>query len=172
MRVAINLYVPAEKALKVYEMGTVVFKDLLKVRGKYGLEKWAFEIERHGAKNSNKTTYTILPEHKLDDAMQEEIAQLELHDLEKVTRRGESDSEQAEFDSYEQKPDALVEPAVVEQMLPRLKLLPRESLDRFLTKFSVQRVKELKAGDQGTALEFLAELEAEQQSAQEVDPFA
>src|SRR5688572_10443666 len=38
VRVAMNLYVLAEKAVKVYEMGAVVFKDVYKLRDKYGLD--------------------------------------------------------------------------------------------------------------------------------------
>ncbi|WP_428262470.1 hypothetical protein, partial [Haliangium sp.] len=175
LRVAINLYVPAEKAMKVYEMGTTVFKDLLKVRGKYGLDKWAFEIERHGAKNYSKTTYTLLPEHKLDDATQQAIAQLELHDLDKVTRRSDDegdDGDQSTGDASEPASNECIAPVVLDRMMPRLKLLPREAVDRFLAALKVQRVKEIRAADQAAALELLAELEAEQSPAQEIDPFA
>ena len=73
-----NFYVLAEQVVKVYEMGAVVFKDVFKLRDKYGLDTWAFEIERHGGKGDNKTSYSILPEQRLDDTMRREIAQLEL----------------------------------------------------------------------------------------------
>jgi len=81
LRVMINFYVPAEQDMKVIEGGTVWFKDVLKVRDKYGLDKWLFEVERHGEAGDPKTTYTILPEEKLDDAHKAEIAGAGLHDL-------------------------------------------------------------------------------------------
>ncbi|MFB3852576.1 MAG: hypothetical protein ACE148_01995 [Vicinamibacterales bacterium] len=55
----LNFYVPAENAMKVIEGGTVWFKDVLKIRDKYGLDKWLFEIERHGEAGSPKTTYSL-----------------------------------------------------------------------------------------------------------------
>jgi hypothetical protein len=197
LRVATNLYIPAENVVKVYEMGAVVFKDVFKLRDKYGLDKWAFEIERHGGKGDNKTSYTTLPELRLDDAMRREIAQLELHDLEQVlsnTDNGDDgDGDERGFDSYEDKRDAPkdkrdtpagkqdaskdkqdvpIDSAVLEQVMPRLKVLPRETLEDFLKKFKVQRVKDLRAGDQTAVLEFLSRIEAAMQPPREIDPFA
>jgi hypothetical protein len=182
LRVAMNIYVLAENVVKVYEMGATVFKDVFKLRDKYGLDTWAFEIERHGGKGDNKTSYTILPEQRLDDAMRRKIAQLELHDLEKVlsnTDDGDDGDEERGFDSYEDKQDAPkdkrdipIDSAVLEQVMPRLKVLPRERLDEFLKQFKVQRVKDLRAGDQTAVLEFLSRIEAAVQPPREIDPFA
>jgi hypothetical protein len=61
LRVATNLYIPAEKAVKVYEMGAVVFKDVFKLRDKYGLDTWAFEIERHGARVTTRRPIPSCP---------------------------------------------------------------------------------------------------------------
>lgn len=171
LRVALNLYVPADDAVKIYEMGTVVFKDVLKLREKYGLDKWAFEIERHGSKGDNKTSYTILPEHKLDDATLKKIAGLELHDLAKVTAGSDDDDDgDTDFESY----GSVIPSDVVDKIVPRLKALPRVCLEQFLENFGVTRVKEIKASDQAAALELLAALEANQQQppSAEVDPFA
>jgi hypothetical protein len=182
LRVAMNIYVLAENVVKVYEMGATVFKDVFKLRDKYGLDTWAFEIERHGGKGDNKTSYTILPEQRLDDAMRRKIAQLELHDLEKVlsnTDDGDDGDEERGFDSYEDKQDATkdkrdrpIDNAILEQVMPRLKVLPRERLDEFLKQFKVQRVKDLRAGDQTAVLEFLSRIEAAMQPPREIDPFA
>jgi hypothetical protein len=81
LRVMLNFFVPDEGDMKVIEGGTNWFKDVLKVRDKYGLDKWLFEIERHGDAGDPKTTYSILPEEKLDDAMRSRIAAAEAHDL-------------------------------------------------------------------------------------------
>lgn len=81
LRVMLNFFVPAESDMKVIEGSTVWFKDVLKVRGKYGLDKWLFEIERHGDAGDPKTTYSIMPEEKIDDAMRARIRDAEAHDL-------------------------------------------------------------------------------------------
>ena len=96
LRVSMNFFVPSEGDLKIIEGGVTWFKDLLKVRDKYGLGKWLFEIERHGEAGDPKTTYTILPEERLTDAQLKEIDGLRLHDLPKVVSGG-GDS----FDSYD-----------------------------------------------------------------------
>ena len=84
LRVMLNFFVPAENAMKVIEGGPVWFKDVLKVRDKYGLDKWIFEIERHGEAGNPKTTYSILPEEKLTDELRARIAAVEVHDLERL----------------------------------------------------------------------------------------
>jgi hypothetical protein len=112
--------------------------------------------------------------------MRREIAQLELHDLEKVLNNTDAgDDEEQSFDSYASKQDAPepkqappIDSAVMAKMLPRLQSLPREALDQFLQKFRIQRVKELKASDQAAAFELLSKFEAELHPAQEIDPFA
>jgi hypothetical protein len=173
LRIAINLYVPADKAVKVYEMGAATFKTLLKLREKYGLDQWAFEIERHGAKGDSKTNYSILPEKQLTDAERKALAGLTLHDLAEVVHgASEGDGDDSDFASYERTQDGPIDPEVVAKMMPRLKALPRELLDRFLAKLKVERVKDLKASDQAAALELLHELEAAAKPSQEIDPFA
>ena len=64
LRVALNVALYDSKEVKVPEQGVMFFKDPVRVREKYGLEKWAFEIQRHGAAKDPKTTYSILPEHQ------------------------------------------------------------------------------------------------------------
>jgi hypothetical protein len=65
LRVSLNVALFDSKEVKVLEQGVVFFKDLVRVRDKSGLEKWAFELQRHGAAKDPKTTYSILPKHKL-----------------------------------------------------------------------------------------------------------
>jgi hypothetical protein len=84
LRVAINVAVVQTREVKVLEVGTVFFKDLVRVREKYGLENWAFEVCRHGAAKDPKTTYSILPEQQLTPEMKKVFGALPLHDLTKV----------------------------------------------------------------------------------------
>ena len=49
-RASVNVCVLPERTIKVFEMSANTFKDLFKVREKYGLDAWAYEVERQ-AKN-------------------------------------------------------------------------------------------------------------------------
>ena len=177
LRVSMNFYVPAERDLKIIEGGVTWFKDLLKARDKYGLDKWLFEIERHGAAGDPKTSYTILPEEKLTSEQIKEIDTLRLHDLPKVVSGG-SDN----FDSYDKGGNSsggaeTIDARSASQLVGRLKALPREAVDTFLEKFGVQRVRDLKGSDEKAAAAFIASLEAKYVEPRgggggEVDPFA
>jgi len=172
LRVALNFFVPAEGAMKVIEGGTVWFKDVLKVRDKYGLDKWCFEIERHGAAGDPKTTYSILPEEKLTDALRGAIASAQLHDLEQLANGVAPDANTSR--STRSAPVGPIDPRAAGELVARLKALPRSDVDAFLTKFGVQRVRDLRATDLDAAGAFIDELEAQQAvaSSTEIDPFA
>jgi len=176
LRVSMNFYLPGERALKIIEGGVTWFKDLLKVRDKYGLDKWAFEVERHGDAGDPKTTYTILPDEKLTAEQREEIAALQLHDLAKSTS-GDSSSG-GSFDSYDKKASSssLIDARIASQLVSRLKALPRDAVDTFLEKFGVKRIRDLKASQKEAAETFVESLEAKhgrgKDESAEVDPFA
>lgn len=80
LRIAMNFYVP-DDGMKVWEMGVTLFRDVKRVREKYGLDKWLFEVERHGVKGDPKTTYSVLPDRQIDEAMAKEIGGAKLIDL-------------------------------------------------------------------------------------------
>lgn len=174
LRVALNVALYDSHEVKVLEQGVMFFKDLVRVREKYGLTKWAFEIQRHGAAKDPKTTYSILPEHQLSAEQQKGFQALALHDLEKLYA-GESD-EGAKLGSYDQKANAAIDPRVAQSIATELKALPREAVDRFLQKFGVQRIKDLQASQLEKARAFVEQLQTEfaapQASDTEVDPFA
>lgn len=176
LRVSMNFFVPAERDLKIIEGGVTWFKDLLKARDKYGLDKWLFEIERHGAAGDPKTSYTILPEEKLTPEQLAEIDGLRLHDLPKVVSGGGTDK----FDSYDggsSSGGGAIDGRTASQIVGRLKGLPRDAVDAFLAKFGVKRVRDLKTSDKGAAAAFIETLEAKYAEPAdgtdtEVDPFA
>jgi len=166
LRVMLNFYVPGEGDMKVIEGGTVWFKDVLKVRDKYGLDKWLFEIERHGEAGDPKTTYSILPEEKLTDAHRDAIANAGLHDLGALVS-GDGDGDD----------DPAVDAETATVLVTRLKALPRSDVNTFLEQFKVQRVRDLRRSDVEAARELVGGLEARvhKQAAPpqtEVDPFA
>ena len=90
LRVAINVYDLKEKSMRIFEMGAMLFKDVLKVREKYGLDTQAYEVERHGT--GTNTSYSILPERKLTAQEQEAIAAAQLHNLPAMVSGGGSGS--------------------------------------------------------------------------------
>jgi len=179
LRVMLNFFVPAEGAMKVIEGSTTWFKDVLKVRDKYGLEKWLFEIERHGESGNPKTQYSILPDEKITDEVRAKIAAAQVHDLEKLAS-GDAGAAAASAAGEKAAPapaaggNGPIDPRVAGDLVARLKALPRVDLDAFLKKFSVERVRDLRAGQEAQARSFLEQLEAKQKGggSGEVDPFA
>lgn len=173
LRVMLNFYVPAEGAMKVIEGGTVWFKDVLKVRDKYGLDKWLFEIERHGDAGDPKTTYSILPEEKLDDEMRARIAAADAHDLKSIgTGNDEGDGTSSTTTKKPSNAAGPIDPRVAGDLVAKLKALPRSDVDAFLAEFGVQRVRDLEAKNETAARAFIDQLLAKQSQPEEVDPFA
>ena len=180
LRVMLNFFVPDEDAMKVIEGGTVWFKDVLKVRDKYGLDKWLFEIERHGESGDPKTTYSILPEEKIDDGMRARIAAAEPHDLAAIGN-GESDAGDAkakapggnQVNTARRTPNGPIDPRAAGELVALLKALPRSDVDAFLAEFGIQRVRDLPASQEAAARAYIAKRTADQApAATEIDPFA
>ena len=84
LRVALNVALYDSKEVRVLEQGVMFFKDLVRVRNKYGLDKWAFEVQRHGAATDPKTTYSIMREHQLTPEQQRAYKALAQHDLRRL----------------------------------------------------------------------------------------
>jgi hypothetical protein len=161
--------------MKVIEGGTQWFKDVLKVRDKYGLDKWSFEIERHGEAGDPKTKYTILPEEKIDAALRQQIAGAQTHDLEAVVGgAGEGDDEPGKPAAPAPSPvsERPIDAAVATELVARMKALPRADVDAILAELGVQRVRDLKGAQIARAKALLAKYEGEACSQVEVDPFA
>lgn len=163
--------------MKVLEQGVMFFKDLVRVREKYGLEKWAFEIQRHGAAKDPKTTYSILPEHQLSGEQQKAFHALPQHDLSKLyAGEIEGGGGGSSLGSYDQKSDGSIDPKIAQAIATQLKALPREAVDRFLQKLGVQRIKDLPAAQVEKARAFVEQLQTESAAPTgdppEIDPFA
>lgn len=179
LRVSINFY--TGKEVKVFEMGTVAFQSLLTVRDKFGLDKWSFEVQRHGAAGDPKTTYTLLPEERLSDKQLADLKKLELQDLQKLYESSEAASAGSggeDLKSFDKArggaKGGTVDAKTASSMVVILKSLPKESTERFLKTFAVQRVRDLPAARVEEAVALLDRLEAEAKgkpSSGEVDPF-
>jgi hypothetical protein len=174
LRVAINFFVLADGAMKVIEGGTQWFKDVLKVRDKYGLDKWSFEIERHGEAGDPKTKYTILPEEKIDAALRQQIAGAQAHDLEAAVGGAGDGDDAAKSATGGASPasERPIDAAVATELVARMKALPRADVDAILAELGVQRVRDLKGAQVARAKAVLAKFEGEASSQAEVDPFA
>ena len=176
LRVALTVAVFDTQEVKVLQPGVVFFKDLVRVREKYGLEKWAFEIQRHGAAKDPKTSYSILPEHQLTAEQQKAFQALPLHDLARLYTEEADGAGAPPLGSYDQKADAAVDPKVAQAIATQLKALPREAVERFLQKFGVQRIKDLPAALADKARAFVDQLQTEfappAAASTDVDPFA
>ena len=173
LRVMLNFFVPAESAMKVIEGGTVWFKDVLKVRDKYGLDKWLFEIERHGESGDPKTTYSILPEEKLDDEMRARIAAADPHDLASIGS-GDADASDSKAQPKDRRASTgPIDPRAAGDLVALLKALPRSGVDAFLSEFAIQRVRDLPAAKEAAARAFIQKQTADQApETTEIDPFA
>lgn len=174
LRVALNVALYDTKEVKVLEQGVTFFKDLVRVREKYGIERWAFEIQRHGAAKDPKTTYSILPEHQLTPEQQKEFQGLKLNDLEKLYGDAEDSSS---LGSYDRKDDGVIDAGTAQAIAAQLKTMPREAADRFCKKFGVTRIKDLPAAQVEKARAFVEVLASEfaapaAADSHETDPFA
>ena len=171
LRVMLNFYVPQDGEMKVIEGGTTWFRDVLKVRDNYGLDQWLFEIERHGEAGDPKTTYSILPEERLDDALQARITEAGLHDLATLVG-GEGATTGSSI--QEAPADGPIDLRSAHEIANRLKELSRPDVDTFLDEFGIKRVRDLKASDVPAARALIDRLIAEQQldGGGSIDPFA
>lgn len=180
LRVALNVALYETKEVKILEQGVTFFKDLVRVRDKYGLERWAFEIQRHGAAKDPKTSYSILPEHQLSAEQQKEYQALKLQDLEQLYGGGSSaggGDEQAALGSYDRKEGGAVDGGAAQALAAQLKTMPRDAVERFCKKFGVSRIKDLPAAQLEKARAFVEVLASEYakpapETGGEVDPFA
>jgi hypothetical protein len=183
LRVALNVGIFDTKEVKVLEQGVTFFKDLVRVREKYGLDKWAFEIQRHGAAKDPKTTYSILPEHQLSVEQQKAFQALKVQDLEKLYSGEEASEPLGSYDRRDagkkepEKKDTVVDAGTAQAFVTQLKAMPREAADRFCKKFGITRIKELPTAQVEKARALLEVLATEYAtppaaSTPEKDPFA
>ena len=167
MRVMLNFFVPEENAMKIIEGGVTWFRDVIKCRDKYGFDNWTFEIARQGAAGDSRTTYSILPEVKIDTTLKAKIDACELYNLLAIDN-GEYPETENTGASLEDNP---IEQAQVTELVNRLKALPKSDVNEFLQKFSIQRVRDIKVSQYNAARAMLVQLESKYRQ-EEVDPFA
>lgn len=179
--------VPGKWRVASFENGATWFKNLVKLKGKYGLGVWAFELERQGAKGDTDTKYTMLPDTKVADieGLKEFIKNAELIDLENPN---DDDDDAAATSSKggakgkaskggekkaSKKSGGVIDTATSKELIASLKQLDRAEVGKFLEEFGVKRVKELSNSKLEDAQAWIASKSApDSEDAGEVDPFA
>ena len=147
-RVKINVFAVAEKAMKIFECSGKTFQDLLAVREKYGVDKWCFEVKRHGAAKLTKTKYSVLPERELSADERKAADSAPLHNLE-VAEDDEGDAAPPPRSADQ---NARIIPAIVAEFRERLRRLPKETAYYpILGTFGCERLDEILAVDEHRA---------------------
>jgi hypothetical protein len=177
VRVAINVAVLPSREVKIFEMGMALYKDLRKVQQKYGLDSWAFEIQRNGGPKDPKTTYSILPERQLAADEKRALVTLSLKDLDKIYQNRDTDVPVGKAGSDRTGGfDEIVDEATATEIMTALKGLPREAVERFCERFGVERIRQVPKSLSEKARSFVTALRTEYlppaNSTVERDPFA
>lgn len=177
LRVVSNFYVPEVGAMKLIEGGRAWAKSVVQMIDRFGADAYLYEISRQGAAGSTQTTYTVLPSQKIDEALRAQISATPLHAIGDEAQpttsslSGNSPTSDSSLINPTQS-GALIDTTQAGALINQLKQLPRSDVDVVLTKFGVQRVRELPAKDLPNVQAMIASLLAHQPSAQDVDPFA
>jgi len=158
--------------MQIFENGVNWFNDLCKIKEKYGLGIWAFELQRNGKAKDPKTSYSMLPDTKVADwdGLADLIKSFEskLHDL--ADPKGESGS----GDSSGSDGGATVSDDQKKELTAKLKPLGREVLNSFLTSFGIEQLKSLPAAKFDDAMKFCADngsAPEPEKEPEEKDPF-
>lgn len=81
LRVSMNVILVPSAEPRVFEQGLRFGEDLVRLKARYRLCQWMFEICRHGAAGDPNTTYSIEPVESLSDDLADEIEQAPTYDL-------------------------------------------------------------------------------------------
>lgn len=198
-RFTFNFYTVSENGtsiapkVKVFNCTLKTFKTIAKVREKYGTENWFFEIERKGKKGDTDTTYTVLPDEKIDEETKKRLQRalaaheaflvdgddipegvLQLHDLRSGGGKREESHEEPARKVVREEPREAGGGPKLNELRDRLKALPRDVIDTFLDRFDIQSVKELDTRRIGEAFSFVEQAEAKRMNGTQqraADPF-
>ncbi len=183
LQVGFAVYNKATQQVQTFEQGVVFFRQVLKVRDKYGLDKWWFEVKRDGAAGSQKTTYTVLPEEKITAEELKDLKGLELPNLEEELSKDRDEEEgsgggsdgKSDAKSAESNAGGTISDAARTKLVAKLKELSKEKQDECLAHFEIKRVRDLPQSKAKAAMAFAEKLAAPAPAADsapaEADPF-
>jgi hypothetical protein len=196
MLVSWNVYDKEKDKVRVFDQGVTFYRKWLKCRDRFGLQRW-YEIERDG--KGKKTTYNLYKDDKIESDAWAKLDGLKLHILDRDDDDEESDDdgkedegrrpgERKESSGSRDKTKAkakaangasggVIDANIAKDLAQRLKEMPKESVDLFLEKFAVKRIKEVPSGSTAAAVAFVETLETMSpdppaESKAEIDPFA
>lgn len=174
--VAFNFYDRETKELRVFEQGVTFYRDLLRFKEKYGLDTRYFEVQRNGKAKDSNTTYSIFPDDEIPAEDREKIKGLALLNLERELEGGGDDTPAATSSgSNGAAASGTIPQDVIDDLVRRLKVMPKSALESFLKRFEVAKIRDVSAAHREAALAFVADLEKSGEApapAGEVDPFA
>ena len=171
LRVALNVVNPQTGELRVFEMSGMFYGSLFELLQKRPADKWVFEVQRHGAPRSPKTTYSVIPERELTADEQAAFAKVGLIDLEALY--GDNQPAPRPLDSFDRKPTP-ISAQDAQDLADALKALPQDVVQRFCLHFGVSRIKDLPADRVAEAFAFIRQAPAvpATDSNHNVDPFS
>ncbi len=161
-RFPINVAVLPNFEVKVLEVGSSLMRDVLRVKKKYGLDTWAYEVVRRGAAKDPKTTYDLLPERQLTPEEQRRLGELKRLDLVALyDGRGETAAAAP----------VTIDDTTAKDIVERLRALPRAAVDEWLFEMKITRVRELTTDKLAEARALIKQL-ADHAKPPSADPFA
>ena len=185
MVVAWNFFDREKKEMRVWERGITFFRQWKRQHDKHGANQW-FTIERDGKAGSKKTTYLLERDGEVDPEEWASIQGVALHSLEKSPRESDDTDHRMAAELLDAKSpresddipfggEPAMTSAVANDLKQRLKEMPEEAIDKFLTQFEVSRIRDVPLSKEASAIRFVDTLESSNSPAQnrrEVDPFA
>ncbi len=166
--------------MSVLQVNFKTYKLILKSREKFGLDGKFFEIERSGKKGDQQTSYSVLPDDDIPADLQASLRRAEvahdaftdegtkvpegvltLNDLREDAEEVTASAKKAGNGTSSTTNADAAEASLVDDLKKRLKQLPRPFIEKFLGRFGVTAVKDLKRSDSAGAVTFVTGLEAE-----------
>lgn len=83
-RVAVAVYLPSEKAVKVWDVSPTTFQVLYGFLSEIDQDSWLVTAKRVGAKGDPKTTYVFTQKAQLNEDQKRAVQNMELPDLEEL----------------------------------------------------------------------------------------
>lgn len=186
-----------KEKVRVFDGGVTFFNMWLKTTGRFGLQRY-YEIERDGT--GKKTQWLLHKDDKIPDDEWADLQGLKLHQLDRSTadeedeegnerkkrhrddddderrsRRRRDDDDEGRRSKSSASSNGVIKIEVARDLMQRLKELPMESVDKFLAKFGVERIKDVPSGSTAAAIAFVEALEnvggEEPGQKRAVDPF-
>jgi hypothetical protein len=171
LKVTWNVYVPETGKMMILPVNPTTYQKIITCRDKYGLAFKLYEIKRSGSKGDTNTTYSVMVDADLSKDQRADIDQLDRFDLAADARNaGKGDNTSNESEAVETKPEPISD-ADATALIARMRPLPKEAVDKFLSRFGISRIRDLDSARLAEADTFVSELAGNGAATGERDPF-